>query len=117
MVSMSIFLPRGVALPHRLNHGGLLEGDPALLMEVFLAYLLLGGLELGDVGVGALLHVPEEDTGYCCMFTLFTSSSFCNPNISTFHTFFSVLNLDGFMSVMKEIFILHPQNYLNFSRI
>ncbi len=40
------------------NHShDLSEGDLALLLEVLLADLLLGGLELRDVGVVALLHV------------------------------------------------------------
>ena len=53
-------LHRGVALAHCLVHCSFLEGDPALLLEVLLADLLLGWLELGDVGVVALLNIPGK---------------------------------------------------------
>ena len=46
-----------VALLGGLVEGLLLEGDLAGLLEVLLADLLLTGLELGDVGVVALLRV------------------------------------------------------------
>ncbi len=46
-----------VALLNRLVEGLLLEGDLALLLEVLLADLLLGGRELGHVGEVALLGV------------------------------------------------------------
>ena len=52
---------RGVALAHCLIHWGLLKGDSALLLEVLLADFLLCWLELGDVGVVALLNIPNTD--------------------------------------------------------
>ena len=48
---------RFVALLHGFIKGLLFESDGALLLEVLLADLLLAGLELGDVGVVALLRV------------------------------------------------------------
>merc|ERR1711923_46515 len=48
---------RPVALPHCLVVRLLLERDLARLLEVLVAHLLLGGLELGDVGVVAPLHL------------------------------------------------------------
>merc|ERR1719507_541567 len=45
-----------VALPHRLVVGLLLERDLAGLLKVLLTHLLLRRLELGDIGVVALLH-------------------------------------------------------------
>ena len=50
-------LNRGVALANSLVERLLVEGDGAGLLEVLLAHLLLAGLELGDVGVVALLCV------------------------------------------------------------
>ena len=50
-------LNRGVALANSLVERLLVEGDGAGLLEVLLAHLLLAGLELGDIGVVALLGV------------------------------------------------------------
>ena len=50
-------LYRSITLPHHLLHRLLLESYLALLLKVLLAGLLLRGLEVGDVGVVALLHV------------------------------------------------------------
>ena len=60
-LAIAHLLHRGVALSHGLIHWGLLEGDPALLLEVLLADFLLCWLELGDVGVVALLNIPNTD--------------------------------------------------------
>jgi len=46
-----------VALPHSLVEGLLLEGDGTGLLKSLLAHFLLGGGELGDIGVVALLSV------------------------------------------------------------
>merc|ERR1719367_1697447 len=46
-----------VALPHCLVVCLLLERDLALLLEILLAHFLLAGLELGDIGVVALLSL------------------------------------------------------------
>ena len=56
-LSIAHLLHGSVALPDRLLHGLLLEGDLAALLEVLLAGLLLCWLEEGDVGVVTLLHV------------------------------------------------------------
>merc|ERR1719264_1843470 len=56
-LTVANLLCRPVALPHRLVEGLLLERDLARLLKVLLAHLLLAGLELGDVGVVALLGV------------------------------------------------------------
>ena len=45
-----------VTLLYSLIHGLLLESDLALLLKVLLADLLLGGAELCDISVVALLH-------------------------------------------------------------
>ena len=49
---------RPVALPHGVPDGLLAKGDLTRLFKVLLALLLLGGAELGDVGVVALLDIP-----------------------------------------------------------
>ena len=57
-LTVANLLDWAVALPDHLLHRLLLERDLALLLKVLLAELLLGGLEEGDVGVVALLHIP-----------------------------------------------------------
>ena len=56
-LAVTHLLHGSVALLHSLVEGFLFEGDGAGLLEVLLADLLLAGLELGDVGVVALLRV------------------------------------------------------------
>ena len=56
-LAIANLLYRFVTFPHSLVEGLLFEGDGASLLKVLLADLLLGRLELGDVGVVALLHV------------------------------------------------------------
>ena len=56
-LSVADLLHGSVALPDRLLHCLLLEGDLAALLEVLLAGLLLCWLEESDVGVVTLLHV------------------------------------------------------------
>ena len=56
-LTIAHFLHWPVALPHCLVVGLLLERDLALLLEVLLAHLLLAWLELGDIGVVALLSL------------------------------------------------------------
>ena len=56
-LTVADLLDWAVALSDHLLHRLLLERDLALLLKVLLAELLLGGLEEGDVGVVALLHV------------------------------------------------------------
>ena len=56
-LAVTDLLYRFVTFPHSLVESLLFEGDGASLLEVLLADLLLGGGELGDVGVVALLGV------------------------------------------------------------
>ena len=56
-LTIADLLQRSVTFLDGLVEGLLLEGDGAELLEVLLADLLLGGGELGDVGVVALLGV------------------------------------------------------------
>ena len=56
-LAVTDLLYRFVTFPHSLVESLLFEGDGASLLEVLLADLLLGRLELGDVGVVTLLHI------------------------------------------------------------
>jgi len=56
-LTVADLLDWGVALPHCLVEGLLLEGDGTGLLKGLVAHLLLGGGELGDIGVVALLSV------------------------------------------------------------
>ena len=56
-LSIAHLLKRLVALLHGFIESLLLERDLAGLLKVLFTHLLLGGLELGDVGVVALLHI------------------------------------------------------------
>ena len=60
MFSIVYLLHRLVALLHGFIESLLLEGDLALFLKVLLADLLLGGLELGDVGEVALFDHPID---------------------------------------------------------
>ena len=56
-LSVTNLLHRSVALPDCLLHRLLLESYLTTLLEILLTGLLLGWLEVGDVGVVTLLHV------------------------------------------------------------